>query len=216
MILRKSRCDDLMLFFPTPKRTSTAFKAHFEEFKIPALVQYQENKLAEEGLKELEAQLVEHLEETPNGVSEAIEMVKAAKAEKGLPDLSLISVLWSAILSPCSLGGKNQQQAQNIVLRQVKAWSKLLVAFVTTKRMEIELINQVQMHCYQENVLKKVFKDIVHLLYECEVCSEEAILYWAKKGTCQKGRQVFMESMAPFLKWLEEAESEEDDDEEEE
>ena len=34
----------------------------------------------------------------------------------------------------------------------------------------------------------------------------------AKKGTVQKGRQVFMEAMGPFLKWLEEAESEEEDD----
>lgn len=212
-ILKKSRCDDLMLFFPTQKRTSTAFKAHFTEFDIPSLVQYQERKLAEEGLRELEAMLVEHLEETPNGVTEAIDMVKAAKTDKALPDLALIAVLWRAILSPCALGGKNQQQAQNVVLRQVKAWAKLLVAFVTNKKMEYELINSVQMYCYQENVLMKVFKDIVHLLYECDVCSEEAILYWAKKGTNQKGRAVFMENMAPFLKWLEEAESEDEDDE---
>jgi hypothetical protein len=34
----------------------------------------------------------------------------------------------------------------------------------------------------------------------------------AKKGSAQKGRAVFMENAAPFIKWLEEAESEEDDE----
>ena len=44
------------------------------------------------------------------------------------------------------------------------------------------------------------------------VVSEEAVLYWAKKGSAHKGRAIFLENAAPFIKWLEEAESEEDDE----
>ena len=41
MLLKKSRTEDLMLFFPMQKRTATDFKAHFTEADIPSLVQYQ-------------------------------------------------------------------------------------------------------------------------------------------------------------------------------
>lgn len=37
---------------------------------MQVLVQYQERKLADTGLKDLEAALAEHIEETPNGVTE--------------------------------------------------------------------------------------------------------------------------------------------------
>lgn len=211
-LLKKSRTEDLMLFFPMQKRTATAFKAHFTEFDIPSLVQYQEHKLAEEGLRYLELTLIEHIEETPNGVTEAIELVNASKKENSLPDSLLIPVIWRSLMSVCQLGGKNQQQASNTVLRQAKMFSKFLSAFVTTPRLEIELINCIQLYCYEQTTLMKVFQDIIHCLYDCDVCSEEAVVYWARKGTVQKGRQVFLEAMQPFLKWLDEAES--DDDEE--
>ena len=60
----------------------------------------------------------------------------------------------------------------------------------------------------------KVFADIVRILYDQEVAGEDTILYWYRKGSQPKGRQVFQRDLEPFVKWLEDAEEEDDDDEE--
>lgn len=81
-------------------------------------------------------------------------------------------------MSACQFTGKNQQQASNTALRQCKTWAKLLGTFAANQRLQVELINTIQMFCYEQNNLMKVFHEIIHLLYECDVCSEEAILHW--------------------------------------
>lgn len=70
------------------------------------------------------------------------------------------------------------------------------------------------MYCYEDSKLLKVFKDIVRYLYDQDIIAEDTILWWAKKGSHPKGRQVFQRDMEPFLKWLEEAEEEEEEDDE--
>uniref|UniRef100_A0A7S0WTD3 W2 domain-containing protein n=1 Tax=Pyramimonas obovata TaxID=1411642 RepID=A0A7S0WTD3_9CHLO len=213
-LLKKSRTDDLMSYFPMQKRNADGFKQHFEAAGLKDLVSYQEKKLSGESLQVLEAELVAHMEEYPNGVTEAIDMVKEAKAKDSLADALLIQVLWRGVMGAIQWAGKNQQQTSNAVLRQVKLWSKLLATFTSTTRLEVELINLIQLWCYEANNLMKVFQDIVRLLYDTDVVSEEAIMFWAKKGSMTKGRQLFLEAMAPFIKWLEEAEEDDDDDDE--
>jgi hypothetical protein len=213
-LLRKGRVEDLMLFFPMQKRSPEDFKKHFTQAGLPALVNYQERKLAEQGLHELKLRLQEHIEETPNGVSEAIEMVKemSAEHEGSIPQNMLVETLWKAIMDTLQISGKNQQQASNAALRQLKVWGKLLAAYATTPRLQVELLITVQLWCYESQEVMKAFRDIIHLLYETDVVSEEAVLYWAKKGSAHKGRAMFLENAAPFIKWLEEAESEDDDE----
>lgn len=54
------------------------------------------------------------------------------------------------------------------------------------------------------------------MLYETEVVGEDTILFWYKKGSGIKGRNVFLKDIEPFMKWLEEAEAEGEDDDDEE
>eukprot|EP00959_Pyramimonas_sp_CCMP1952_P419946 8795888-Pyramimonas_sp.AAC.1 len=215
LLLKKSRTDDLMSFFPMQKRNPEGFKEHFGAAGLKDLVSYQEKKLSGESLQALEEELVAHMEEYPNGVAEAIEMVKEAKSKKGLTDALLVNVLWKSTMGAIQWAGKNQQQTSNAVLRQVKLWAKLLATYTSTTRLEVELINLIQLWCYEATNLMKVFQDIIRLLYESDVVSEEAVMFWAKKGSMVKGRQLFLDAMAPFLTWLEEAEEDDDDDDDE-
>jgi len=50
----------------------------------------------------------------------------------------------------------------------------------------------------------------VRMLYDCDILAEDTIIWWAKKGSHPKGRNVFLRDMEPFLKWLDEAEEDED------
>ncbi|KAE8722074.1 putative protein phosphatase 2C 33-like [Hibiscus syriacus] len=138
-------------------------------------------------------------------ISEVIKTVKDAK----LPDIEVVRILWDVILDAVQWSGKNQQQNANSALRQVKTWAKLLNSFCTNGKLELELMYKVQMQCYEDAKLMKLFPEIVRSLYDQDVLAEDTILYWFRKGTNPKGRQTFVKALEPFVKWLEEAEEEE-------
>lgn len=47
---------------------------------------------------------------------------------------------------------------------------------------------KVQMQCYEDAKLMKVFPEVVRSLYELDVLAEDTILHWFRKGTNSKGR----------------------------
>jgi eIF4-gamma/eIF5/eIF2-epsilon len=60
----------------------------------------------------------------------------------------------------------------------------------------------------------QIFVDLVKHLYNSDIVGEDTINYWYKKGSVQRGRNVFLNDIKPFIQWLEEAEEDEDDEEE--
>ena len=65
-----------------------------------------------------------------------------------------------------------------------------------------------QVYCYEDSKLLKLFSNTVRILYDADVLGEDTILFWYKKGSHPKGRNVFLRDIEPFIKWLEEAEEE--------
>ena len=142
-------------------------------------------------------------------VEEVIETVKLHVKDARLPDIEVVRLLWDVIMDAVQWSGKNQQQNANSALRQVKTWAKLLNTYCTSGKLELELIYKVQIQCYEDAKLMKLFPEIVRSLYDLDVLAEDTILHWFRKGTNPKGRQTFVKSLEPFVKWLEEAEEEE-------
>lgn len=71
---------------------------------------------------------------------------------------------------------------------QVKSWAELLNAFCTTGRLQLELMYKVQVQCYEDTKLMKLFPEIIKSLYDQDVLAEDTILHWFSKGTNPKGR----------------------------
>ncbi|GFH22329.1 W2 domain-containing protein [Haematococcus lacustris] len=108
------------------------------------------------------------------------------------------------------MGGKNQQQIMQAIVAKIKTYHKLLSTFATNGKLELGLLLVVQVQCYEDNRLLKLFSDIVRVLYDADIVGEDAIFHWYKKGSHPKGRNVFTKDIEPFIKWLEEAEEEAD------
>ena len=142
-------------------------------------------------------------------MSEVIETVKQRVKDAKLPDVEVVRILWDVIMDAVQWSGKNQQQNANAALRQVKTWAELLNTFCTNGKLELELMYKVQMQCYEDAKLMKLFPDIVKSLYDEDVLAEDTILHWFRKGTNPKGRQTFVKALEPLVNWLEEAEEEE-------
>lgn len=71
---------------------------------------------------------------------------------------------------------------------QVKTWAGLLNTFCTSGKLELELMYKVQMQCYEDAKLMKLFPEIVKSLYDEDVLAEDTILHWFSKGANPKGR----------------------------
>ncbi|KAF8015386.1 hypothetical protein BT93_H1020 [Corymbia citriodora subsp. variegata] len=208
-ILKRGKVeDDLLKFFPSAKRSAEGFSEHFTKEGLVPLVEYNEKKLFDARLKEMKSALTAQIEEE-NDISEVIDTVKQRLKDAKLPDIEVVRMLWDVIMDAVQWSGKNQQQNANAALRQVKTWAGLLNTFCTNGKLELELIYKVQMQCYEDAKLMKLFPEIVRSLYDQDVLAEDTILHWFRKGTNPKGRQIFVKALEPFVNWLEEAEEEE-------
>lgn len=207
-ILKRGKVEDNLLdFFPSSKRTAEAFSEHFTQEGLVQLVQYNEKKMFESKLSEMKSALTTQISEQAD-VTEVIETVKHHVKEAKLPDVEVVRLLWDVLMDAVQWSGKNQQQNANTALRQVKAWANLLNTFCTSGKLQLELMYKVQIQCYEDAKLMKLFPEIVRSLYDQDVLAEDTILHWFRKGSNPKGRQIFVKSLEPFVKWLEEAEEE--------
>ena len=217
--LRRARLEGRLLeFFPQQRRAWAEFDAHFEAAGLPGLVEYNRRKRYESRCVELRAFVAELVasEEGP-GPARLLAAVKAKKEEYELADADVLRAtflgLADSVLSAAV--GRNQAQIHFGVLKAVKTFSPALARLCATPRLEASLLQTVQVTCYEESRLLKIFKDIVKILYDADVVSESAIRFWYTKGSSPKGRNVFLTDMQPFIKWLDEAEEEEDDEDDE-
>ncbi|GAB4855861.1 hypothetical protein Ancab_024500 [Ancistrocladus abbreviatus] len=208
-ILKRGKMEDNLLdFFPSSKRSAEAFAEHFTNAGLIALVEYNEKKIFEVKLKEMKSALTSQISDEAD-IAEVIETVKHHMKEAKLPDIEVVRLLWDVIMDAVQWSGKNQQQNANSALRQVKMWAPLLNTFCTSGKLELELMYKVQVQCYDDAKLMKLFPEMVRSLYDLDVLAEDTILYWFRRGTNPKGRQTFVKSLEPLVKWLEEAEEEE-------
>ncbi|CAI0589900.1 unnamed protein product [Linum tenue] len=222
-ILKRAKMEDNLLeFFPSSKRTAEAFSEHFTKEGLLQLVEYNEKKIFEEKLKEMKSALTTLIAEEADQ-SEVLDVVKQRVADAKLPEIEVVRILWDVLMDAVQWSGKNQQQNANAALRQVhylcfiddsfllqvRTWANLLNTYCTSGKLELELLYKVQMQCYEDAKLMKLFPDIVRALYDQDVLAEDTILHWFRKGTNPKGRQTFVKSLEPFVNWLEEAEEEE-------
>ncbi|KAK8929020.1 hypothetical protein KSP39_PZI017085 [Platanthera zijinensis] len=208
-LLKKGKMDDNMLeFFPTAKRSAEGFSDHFMKEGLVSLVEYNQKKIFDVKMKEMKSTLKNKIEEEAD-ISEVIDLMKQQVRDSKMPDIEVIRLLWDVLMDAVQWSGKNQQQNANAALRQVKTWAELLNAFCTNGKLELELIYKVQIQCYEDAKLMKLFPEIIRSLYEQDVLAEDTILLWFRKGSNPKGRQTFVKSLEPFVKWLDEAEEEE-------
>ncbi|KAJ0626066.1 putative W2 domain, MIF4G-like domain superfamily protein [Helianthus annuus] len=184
---------------------------------MASLVEYNDKKIFEVKVKEMKSTLTTQISEEAD-LSGVIETVKQHVKDAKLPEIEVVRILWDVLMDDVQWSGKNQQQNVNLALRQVNynvilhdkadanAQSCLLYTFCTSGKLELKLLYKVQVQCYEDTKLMKLFPEIVRSLYDQDVLAEDTILHWFRKGTNPKGRQSFVKALEPFVKWLEEEE----------
>jgi len=99
----------------------------------------------------------------------------------------------------------------------VNEWGNLLQRFLKNEDDQVELLLTFEEYCSDDGVFHAengsmctdAFCQVLQLLYDSDVISEEALLSWAEeKESAEESDKVFLHKAKPFLSWLAEADSE--------
>ena len=54
-----------------------------------------------------------------------------------------------------------------------------------------------QVYCYEDPKLLKLFSAVIRILYDADVLDEDTIKFWYKKGSHPKARLIFSPALHP-------------------
>jgi hypothetical protein len=210
--LKRGGIKDLLLFFPPNRREGKILDEFFRKEGLPQVADWYTKKqyaLAKESIMSELRDLCGHQESAEN-----ITMAVQSKLEEqSLPDTELIQCMWQGLMASVDWSAR-PDQIEGLALREVGKFAPVLEAFCKGPKVEVALINQVQVHCYEDTRIMKAFPQILRVLYNRDCISGQAIIYWYQKGSKPQGRQHFLKSTETLVKFLQEEEdSEEEGDE---
>ncbi|OLY81619.1 Basic leucine zipper and W2 domain-containing protein 1 [Smittium mucronatum] len=213
--LYKARADHLIEFFPPNKRTDEYFTRHFESEDMHSIINYriaeQANAARDVILYEI-VQLINSNEEDDPPLSEIIKVGRRAMSQNNLSENEVVVLIWDAIIGNIKWGMRSEVIEQQ-ALSEVKEYADVFTPFTSSPKSEMALLKHIQKYCYEDAKLMRLFSQIVRILYNEDVLSHDAIIFWANKGALPQGKSTFIKQMDKFVAFLNSIEDEEESDE---
>lgn len=199
---------------PSGSRSADALSDHFAALGLDKLVEQNNLRVKTDKIRTLRDGIAERIAAGNIPLSEIVAFVQTTRVETGLTEEEAVTSAWAGVVEPVNLSRKTQQN-RNSLLAAVQKGAPLLELVCSSGAMQIALIVRVQAYVSADMELLKiaVFCDVINLLYQKDVLSEEAILRWFRRGMhLEKGSaassNIIREQMVPFVKWLETADEE--------
>ncbi|KAJ2006674.1 hypothetical protein H4R26_001223 [Coemansia thaxteri] len=223
--LAKARIDQLTEFFPPNKRDDDCFVRHFEAEDIPALIELHRATQAVAKRDAFVADVVATLrsakeadEDDDEAGVRAINGRVAKQAKQAMranqwPETDAVVLAWDGILAAVDWALR-PEQIETQAINQIKRYALVLEVLTTEPKSEIALIKHVQLHMYNDPKLTKTFGRAVFELYNADVLSDSAIVFWAAKGARPEGRDIFLKQTEALVRKLEALEDDEEAEEE--
>lgn len=202
---------------PSGSRSAEALSEHFAALGLDKLVEQNERRVKIDKIRTIRDGIHERQSAVPpTPAAEIAAFVAATQESTGLSNAAVVSAAWEGVIYDVDLTRKAQQN-RTVLLTAVQKNSAILVLVCRTGDMEMELIHCVQQFVSADMELLKVaaFCDVLNLMYNNDVLSEDAILRWYRRSMrLEKGSaasaSIIREQMLPFIQWLETAEEESD------
>ena len=115
-------------------------------------VDWQLKKQRDNNVTELKANL-ESLFAEDQGTDAYLACVKDYKNR--VPEEEIVKVIWTCLVGSVNTVGKNQMQLMQMILKAIKSNKALLEAYTTSLKLELALLNALQVTCYEDSKLLK-------------------------------------------------------------
>jgi hypothetical protein len=124
-------------------------------------VEWQSKKLRENNVVLLKAHL-EQLFNEDAGKEAYMESVK--EYSESVPGEEIIKVIWTSMVGSINTVGKNQMQMLQMIVKLTKQNKELFEAYTKSLKLELALLNCLQVTCYEDSKLLKVCTSFACLL----------------------------------------------------
>eukprot|EP00127_Corallochytrium_limacisporum_P005638 Clim_evm17s210 gene=Clim_evmTU17s210 len=209
--LKQSEMDDRLLgFMPPSRQQPEEFETHFKNEKLDPMVRFFHAKQTSQykvGLRQLIQELVHNEAPMDELVSECMSYINKYNLTKA----ESVGIVWASIMGVLDRS-KKQDQLVAEALVHVKTYVPLLFAFSGTVTAEVNLVNRIQVFCFENISFLNIFNKIILLLYNKDVLGEDAITAWYESRHSQKGKGQFLKQMKPMMDWFATAEEESGDE----
>lgn len=147
-----------------------------------------------------------------------------------LPPPHIIIDEYKGLYNAKDINSKTKEGRLELLRRatiQLRQWQDLLQKFVRGEEDQVELLLTLEEFCGEEGDFEEtgergadyvgIFPQLLKVLYDLDVVSEEALVAWAKeKEMAEEQEKQFLRLAQPFLDWLQEAEEESDEEDSDE
>ncbi|KAI7820720.1 hypothetical protein BX661DRAFT_125514, partial [Kickxella alabastrina] len=219
-LLGKAKIRLLTEFFPLGKRDTECLVRHFEAEDMPEIIELHTATQAVLQRDFLVIDLVRAIREAERDEDDSnkvdvklVTIAKKAMRKNNWEEHNVVVLCWDALMAAVEWPIKNDQ-VESLTVAQIKKYATLLEAFTTSPKSELALLKHVQMYCYSEARLTKVFGRIVFELYNADVLTDSAIIFWATKGIRAEGKEDFLKQTEALVSKLEALEGSDDDESE--
>ncbi|PWA02300.1 hypothetical protein BB558_001573 [Smittium angustum] len=215
--LHKFKADDLIEFFPLNKRSDEYFIRHFESEDMHQIIKYKLAIQANDAREIILQEVVDLMNESEGKapISEIIKIGRKTMAQNQLTENEVVVLLWDAVMGNVRWGMRSEVIEQQ-ALAEVKEYADAFAPFTSSPKSEMALLKHIQIYCYEDAKLMRLFYQIVRILYTEDVLSHDAIIFWYSKGALPQGKSTFMKQMERFVVHLQSLDSESEDEDDEE
>ncbi|KAI3887383.1 hypothetical protein MKW92_050769 [Papaver armeniacum] len=122
------------------------------------------------------------------------------------------ALFWSMMKFAYETPYGTEDELYRNAVRVITTWRDLLRHYVTSTDEQIEIIATLEEMCSEfAKDFAAMFHKILHVLYEKDIVTEEAILLWeSEKEGADASDKIFVNQSQSLIQWLKEAEEEED------
>lgn len=217
--LKRARIQELIEFFPANKRDEDCFVRHFEAEDMPEVIQMH-REATEQSLRDsLVQETIQVLKQAKldDEDSEAVnvrvaKMAHQAMKSNGWEENQTVVLAWNGVMGALDLALR-PDQIEIQVVGQIKRYADVLKFLTNEPKSEISLIKHAQLYMYRNSNLTKFFGRVVFELYNEDVLSGSAIIFWAKRAVRAEGKAGFLKQTEAFVSKLEALEEEDEDSE---
>ncbi|ORY05221.1 ARM repeat-containing protein [Basidiobolus meristosporus CBS 931.73] len=222
IMLRKADLESkLMEFFPPNKRDEDCFARHFEAEDMKELVDYH-NRRQLSHRKDKFVEDIQELVQEGQPAKEASISLRQQLRDNGMEDTESVQIVWEGLMAGIDWNGREENFNEQF-LKMIHQYSPLLEVYcnipedqpatkaqkTAAAKANLALLNRAQVYFYENAKLTKHFRQLLVVLYNNDVLSADAILYWHQNSA----KTVFKKQLEPLIEKLQDSDDEESDEE---
>jgi hypothetical protein len=210
--LKDGKAQSIIALLSSSRRTPVHLYKVLEEEGLANLAKWVKTNTRDKRVEDMAEKLEEELADITS-LDETLKQVALLKTQYVLGDVEVVVVLFQGIMKLADYQGK--KSASKEMTQHLITFYELLEPYCKSITAEKNLIEALLNYVQDDESLFDGFMVTCKELYDVDVLGEDSILAWVEHKTGQGDPEMepYLNQMAPFIEWLNDADEDSSDEE---